>query len=317
MASGTLGLDDLIAGVDAARLENTVRRLEGPRHPLTAPGGLEAAEALIADGLSGFGLAVERQPFRFRDRTYNNVVATLPGSDPGLPWLLVGAHFDTVSNTPGADDNASGVAVLLEVARGLARSRLQRTVQLVGFNLEEPQDAVGTYRVGSARFAEYAHSQGRRYEGALVLEMVGYTDQRPDSQQVPPFVFKHVPNAGTFLVAVGDGRSRHLLRSFEHSCRLHAPDLTLVTYGARLRGWTLPLTRLSDNASFWDRGYAALMITDTAFLRNPHYHMETDTADSLDYEFMASVARATLAFVTVRSGVGKLPAERGTSESDD
>lgn len=310
-------LADLLACIDAERLERTVRRLEGPRHPLTAPRELEAAEVLIVDELSGLGLAVERQPFRFRDRTYNNVVGTLPGSDPGLSWLLVGAHFDTVSNTPGADDNASGVAVLLEVARQLARSRLRRTVQLVGFNLEEPQDAFGTYRVGSARFAERASAQQHRYEGALVLEMVGYTDQRPDSQQVPPFVFKQVPNAGTFLVAAGDGRSRGLLRSFERSCRLHAPDLTLVTYGAHFRGWTLPLTRLSDNASFWDRGYPALMITDTAFLRNPHYHMETDTADTLDYEFMASVARATLAYVIARSGVGELPSERGMLEFDD
>lgn len=310
-------LDDLLAGVDAARLERTVRRLEGPRHPQSAPQGLEAAAALIADELGKLGLAVERQPFHFRGRTHHNVVGTIPGSDPALPWLLVGAHFDTVSETPGADDNASGVAVLLEVARQLARSRLRRTVQLVGFNLEEPQDVVGTYRVGSARFAERAREEGRRYEGALVLEMVGYTDKRPDSQQVPPLVFKQVPNAGTFLVAVGDGRSRRLLRTFERTSQAHIPDLTLVTYGARFRGWTLPLTRLSDNASFWDRGYPALMITDTAFLRNPHYHMETDTADTLDYRFMANVARATLAFVAEQGDAESVRAEGGMSRFDD
>lgn len=294
--------NELAAGVDAARIERTVRRLEGPRHPRSAPGKLEEAEVLIADELSGLGLAIERQPFHFRERTYHNVVATLAGSDPELSWLLVGAHFDTVSNTPGADDNASGVAVLLEVARHLAGCRPRRTVQFVGFNLEEPQDVVGTYRVGSARFADSARAERRRYDGALVLEMVGYTDQRPDSQQVPPFVFKRVPDSGTFIVAVGDGRSRPLLRGFERSSQRHTPDLTLVTYGARLRGWTLPLTRLSDNASFWDRGYPALMITDTAFLRNPHYHMDSDSADTLDYEFMAKVARATLAFVAERAG---------------
>jgi Zn-dependent M28 family amino/carboxypeptidase len=290
-------LDALLSAVNPVRLEHTVRELEGPRHPQATPHKLEDAEALIADEFGALGLATERQPFHFRGSTFNNVVATLPGFEPELPWLLVGAHFDTVSNTPGADDNASGVAVLLEVARQLAQVSPQRTVQFVGFNLEEPQDLVGTYRVGSARFADRARREGRRYAGALVLEMVGYTDRRPDSQQVPPFVFKHVPNTGTFLVAVGDGRSRRLLRSFEHSSRLHTPELTLVTYGARFRGWTLPLTRLSDNASFWDRGYPSLMITDTAFLRNPHYHMESDAADTLDYEFMAAVARATLAYV--------------------
>ncbi|MGD8698120.1 MAG: M28 family peptidase [Gemmatimonadales bacterium] len=297
-----MSLDALLSAVDPTRLEHTVRRLEGPRHPQVTPGRLEEAEALIADAFSAAGLATQRQPFRFRGATYNNVVGTLPGSDPDLPWLLVGAHFDTVSNTPGADDNASGVAVLLEVARGLAGLNPRRTVQCVGFNLEEPQDRVGTYRVGSARFAERARQERRRYAGALVLEMVGYTDPRPDSQQVPPFVLKRVPSTGTFLVAVGDGRSRRLLQGFERSTRQHTPDLTLVTYGARLRGWTLPLTRLSDNASFWDRGYPALMITDTAFLRNPHYHMESDSADTLDYEFMAKVARATLAYVSAESG---------------
>ena len=153
--------NELAAGVDAARLERTVRQLEGPRHPRSAPRELEEAEALIADEFGGLGLAVQRQPFRFRDRTYHNIVATLPGSNSELPWLLIGAHFDTVSNTPGADDNASGVAVLLEIARQLAGCRPQRTVQLVGFNLEESQDIVGTYRVGSARFADRARAERR------------------------------------------------------------------------------------------------------------------------------------------------------------
>ena len=296
-------LDATLSAVDRTRLEHTVRRLEGPRHPQATPNKLEEAEALIADEFGAMGLETERQAFRFRSSTYNNVVGTLPGSQPDLPWLLVGAHFDTVANSPGADDNASGVAVLLEVARQLAQVKLQRNVQFVGFNLEEPQDLVGTYRVGSRRFAERARQERRRYAGALVLEMVGYTDRRPDSQQVPPFVFKQVPNAGTFLVAVGDGRSRRLLRSFERSTRLYVGDLTLVTYGSRLRGWTLPLTRLSDNASFWDRRYPSLMITDTAFLRNPHYHMETDSADTLDYEFMAKVSRAVLAFISDQAGL--------------
>jgi len=288
-------LDDFLARVDEARLERTVRELEGPRDPKTTPEALKRAEALVAESLTDAGLAVERQPFVLRGSEHNNVVATLPGTDPELPWLLVGAHFDSVSTTPGADDNASGVAVLLEVARHAARLENRRTFQFVGFNLEEPQDNVGTYRVGSARFAERARRQRQRYEGALVLEMVGYTDQSRGSQRVPRLVAKRVPDTGTFLTAVGDRRSRKLLRSFESSVERHVSDLTLVTYRTFLRGWALPLTRLSDNASFWDRRYPALMITDTAFLRNPHYHRETDTADTLDYGFMGNVARAVLA----------------------
>ncbi|NIN73269.1 MAG: M28 family peptidase [Gemmatimonadetes bacterium] len=292
----------LLSQVDGSRLERTVRELEGPRHPQASPDALARAESLVADELSTVGLAVERQPFDFRAATYRNVVGSLAGSDPDLPTLLVGAHFDTVSNTPGADDNASGVAVLLEVARHAVGLEPRRRLEFVGFNLEEPQDFVGTYRVGSSRFAREARRRKQRYVGALVLEMVGYTDRRSGSQKVPPLVFKRVPDSGTFLTAVGDGRSRRLLRSFQRSSERHVPGLTLVTYRTILRGLALPLTRLSDNASFWDRGYPSLMITDTAFLRNPHYHMPTDSADTLDYGFMGQVARAMLAAVADLAG---------------
>ena len=296
------GLEKLLLQVDAGRLESTVRRLEGPRHPRATPDALAEAEDFVADELSAAGLAVERQPFTLEGAQYNNVVGTLAGSEPHLPWLLVGAHFDTVSGSPGADDNASGVATMLEVARHAAELRPKRTIQFVGFNLEEPQDTVGTYRVGSARFARRARCEGRRYEGALVLEMVGYTDAQSGAQQVPRLVFKRIPDEGTFLVAVADRRSRRLMRAFAGAAQAHVPELPVVTYRAFLRGWALPLTRLSDNASFWDRRYPALMITDTAFLRNPHYHQLTDWADTLDYVFMTNVTRAVLATLAELAG---------------
>ncbi len=300
-----MSLAELLSRIDAGRLERTVRALEGPRHPQVAPESLARAESLVADELAAAALTVARQPFTFRRASYNNVVGTLPGSDPQLPALLVGAHFDTVSSTPGADDNASGVAVLLEVARHAARLAPRRTLEFVGFNLEEPQDLAGSYKVGSARFAAHARRRGKRYAGALILEMVGYTDAASGSQRVPPLVFKRVPDSADFLTAVGDGRSRRLLRSFARSADRHVPELTLVTYRTFLRGWALPLTRLSDNASFWDRRYPALMITDTAFLRNPHYHMASDSADTLDYEFMAKVARAVTAALADLAGTGR------------
>ncbi|UCF20828.1 MAG: M28 family peptidase [Gemmatimonadota bacterium] len=292
-----MDLAELLSQVDEHRLEDHVRRLEGPRHPQRDPAALAAAEELIADELSRASLTVERQPFSFRGVGYHNVVGTLNGAQPDLPGLLVGAHFDTVAHSPGADDNASGVAVLLEAARLAARMKVLRQVQFVGFNLEEPQDMLGTYRVGSTHFAREARRAGHRYLGALVLEMVGYTDERSGGQQVPPLVFKRVPDTGTFLAAVGDGRSRRLLRSFEDAARQHVPALEIVTYQTHLRGWTLPLTRLSDNASFWDRRYPALMISDTAFLRNPHYHQLSDLAETLDFSFMKQVTQAVVAAI--------------------
>lgn len=288
--------------VDPSRLESTVRRLQGPRHPRATPRELRRAADLIEESLQAAGLTTERRPFQFRGERYDNIVGRVQGSAPDKPSLLIGAHYDTIAGSPGADDNASGVAVMLEVARHSAGIRPARSLEFVAFNLEEPQDSFGTYRVGSKRFAEAAQAEGRRYVGALVLEMVGYTDPEPGAQQVPPLVFKRVPAEATFLAAVGDGRSKRLLRAFARASARHVPELTVITYRTWLRGWLLPLTRLSDNASFWDRRYPALMITDTAFLRNPHYHMVTDTAETLDFAFMASVARSILAAVIEIAG---------------
>lgn len=295
-----MALATLLDQADSSRLEDLVRELEGPRHPQAAPERLVAAENLIAHELDRAGLSTERRPFEFRGRSYHNVVGTLPGSDPKSPRTLVGAHFDTVRGSPGADDNASGVAVMLEVARLAAKLPLRRHLEFVGFNLEEPQDALGTYRVGSSRFAAQARRDGRRYAGALILEMVGYVDDTAGAQQVPPLVFRQVPDTGTFLAAVGDGRSRKLLHDFESAAARHVPDLAVIAYRAWLRGWLLPLTRLSDNASFWDQRYPALMVTDTAFLRNPHYHMGSDAADTLDYDFMRKVTQTVLAVIAAR-----------------
>lgn len=294
--------------VSTRRLRSLVRQIEGPRDRRSSPDHLRSTASLITAELHGSGLEVEREPFEFRGATFDNIVATRPGTDPTAPAVLVGAHYDSVADSPGADDNASGVAVLLEVARIAANLATRRTLEFVGFNLEEPQDLTGSYRVGSARFAERARREGRRYCGALILEMVGYTDPRPRSQSVPFFVFKRVPRTGTFLAAVGDGQSRSLLRRFAGAARHAAPELPIVTYRTFLRGYIMPLTRLSDNASFWDRGYPALMLTDTAFLRNPHYHRRTDRADTLDYEFMANVVRAV-------AGALEALAEAGTTSS--
>lgn len=123
--------------------------------------------------------------------------------------------------------------------------------------------------------------------------MLGYVDRRPGSQFLPGLLFwKRVPKTGTFIAATGDRRSARLLRTFANAARDAAPDLPVVTFRSPFKGWLVPHTRLSDNASFWDEGYPSLMITDTAFLRNPHYHRASDLSDTLDYDFMALVVEA-------------------------
>ena len=246
---------------------------------------------------------MERRPFEFRGRRYHNVVARKPGRDPDLPCVLVGAHFDTVPGTPGADDNASGVAVLLEAARITNSAEFRASVEFVGFNLEEPQGY--TWRVGSRHFARQARREGVEYSGCLVLEMVGYTEPTPGSQSVPPLLFwKRVPDAGTFLAATGDFQSRRLLSTFKRCAGETEPDLSVVTFRTPFRGRLVFHTRLSDNASFWDQGYPALMITDTAFLRNPNYHRRSDRASTLDWEFMRKVTNVTAAGVEHLANAG-------------
>lgn len=197
-----------------------------------------------------------------------------------------------MAGTPGADDNASGLAVLIEVARRLGDGGAPGPIEFVGFDLEEPRGT--SYAVGSDRFSREARADGREYRACLVLEMVGYTDPDPGSQSVPPLLFwKDVPERGTFLAAVGDWRSRDLVEGYRAAAADAAPDLEVVGFRSPFRGWLVPATRLSDHCRFWDRGYPALMLTDTAFLRNPHYHGPGDRPGTLDYGFMARVAAAT------------------------
>lgn len=282
-------------------LRRHVAELEGPRHPYGGPSALERAVRYAADVLRSVGYDVERRPFTFRDREFDNLVARRKGSDPDAPRVLVGAHVDTVRSSPGADDNASGVAGLLESARLLAEDDFARTLELVVFNLEEQQGL--TYRVGSRRFVEQAREEGVVYEGALILEMIGFAVDAPGTQTIPlPIRWMDLPRTGDFIAAVGDRGSRALVRTFRASAGDAAPDLPVATLTVPLRGWPVWATRRSDNASFWDAGWPALLITDTADLRNPHYHRLTDALETLDFDFMARVVDAVVE--TVRRVAG-------------
>lgn len=282
---------------DLARLERDVRRLAVVRHPDTAPEALRAAEDFVALELGAAGLRVERQLFTCSGGEFHNVVATQDGADPSLPVVVVGAHFDSAPHTPGADDNASAVAAMLEVARLLRGRRCAATVEFVGYSLEEIQRGLGS-RLGSRHHARQLRASGRRVAGALVLEMVGFTGPQ---RYIPWTVrlVKRIPKDGAFLAAVGDGRSRGLLAAFRRGADGVLP---LVDLAVPFRGWALPYSRMSDNARYWDEGLPSLMITDTAFLRNPHYHKATDTPDTLDYRFMGKVVSAVARTVAELAG---------------
>lgn len=275
------------------RLQAHVRALEGIRHPRHAPEGHRAAMEYMAGQFEAAGLRPFLHASRFRGRRLLNVAASIEGTRPEAPRVLLGAHYDTVRRSPGADDNASGLALLAEAAHLLAQGPLRATVELVAFDLEEFQGT--TYRVGSRRWVERALEDGVRYDAAFILEMVGYADPDPGSQWVPfPLRWKGIPSTGDFIAVVADARSRELLPHYRQSARRAAPALDVVTLQSPLRGWLLWNTRRSDHASFWSAAQPAVMITDTAFLRNPHYHRPTDTAETLDYAFLSRVTAATV-----------------------
>ena len=283
------------------RISRHLESLVGERHPETSPRALRKAAYYLTTQFAKSGWATSGQLVSAWGKVYRNVVATKypdwSGQGEELPPLLIGAHYDTVSGSPGADDNASGLVVLLEVASRLRARPLARPVWLVAFCLEE-QD-----RLGSQAFASRLKAERRELAGAIILECVGFARSEAGTQQVPPGVPIAVPTEGDFLAIVGNEASRSLVIQLEQEARRHAAQfkpLSLVVPG---RGEAMPHTRRSDHASFWDAGYPAVMLTDTANFRNPHYHRETDTVDTLNLEFLSNVAATVTATAVQIAGV--------------
>jgi Zn-dependent M28 family amino/carboxypeptidase len=256
----------------------------GPRTPFTGD-SLERAAAYIQSALVEAGHSVTEQTYQYRDRRVTNLIGRSAAAAGSSDFYVVGAHYDTVPTTPGADDNASAVAVMLELARCASQAQLKVPILFVAFTLEEPPAHL-TRHQGSRVFVRQCRSSSDGVLGALILEMVGYTSPR----QHYPFVARWpgYPVQGDFIGIIGNWRSRRfghaVLRGFRDNRNLPVESLFLP-----FDGWILPSTRLSDHASFWDAGWPALMVTDTAFFRNPHYHRPSDTIGTLDFAFMAEL----------------------------
>jgi Zn-dependent M28 family amino/carboxypeptidase len=289
-----------------ARLRQHVDRLAGligPRH-IGAPKALEAAATLVERELSVAGYTVERQWYLAQGHSVANLIAEIPGTSRADQIVVLGAHYDTVATTPGADDNASAVAVLIEVARLLRNCQPKRTIRFVSFACEEPPHYF-THEMGSQVYARQCRTRRERIIGMLCLEMVGYFLSDKDSQRVPDAIprFLHLafPRRGNFLAAVGNMPSWRLCwkfrRGFKRATRFPLFSICLPEI--------IHDIRRSDNSSFWDQGYPALMLTDTSYLRNPHYHLASDAPETLDYESMASVA------IGVAGAVSSLARTRG------
>ncbi len=261
---------------------------------------LEAARGYVTRYLQQYGWRVERSEFdtlndrgdlRYGDTLKGiNLVAMRTGADLTKPRLCVGAHLDSRPETPGADDNASGVAAMLELARILGQQWPQDAaieLELVAFDLEE------NGMLGGVEHARRYRASRTPLLGMISLEMLGYCDHRPKSQNLPRVLVGKYPETGNFIAIIGNQNSTDLIEGF-HAGAAQVAALPLETLQVPENGTLLQATRLSDHSPFWDAGFPAVMITDTSFLRNPHYHQSTDTIETLDFDFLHLVTEGTV-----------------------
>lgn len=280
--------------VDRRRLHEHIARICAEPRPAGSL-ALTAARDYVAGELAASGWDCQPQEFAALDEyghqlTGINLVAR--HSEHGLtgrPRFIVGAHLDSRPDSPGADDNGSAVATLLEIARLLPTdwpAAPQLDLELVVFDLEENGMLGGAFHAAAARAA------GVDLRGMVSLEMLGYCDHARGSQSLPRQLVGLYPDTGNFIAVIGNQNSETLIARFRDGMQ-QVPELPVETLCVPQNGELLQATRLSDHSPFWDEGFAALMITDTSFLRNPHYHLPSDTIETLDFDFLHRVAEGS------------------------
>lgn len=289
----------VVAG-DGPRSTLTIQPKELEKHVLMLVGGfglrdhehpknLDKIAAWLADELRDAGGRVELQPYKVGAVEYRNVIARFgppPGDGPqAKPRIIIGAHYDTCGPQPGADDNASGIAALLALAREFGRQPPPAPIELVAYTLEEPPH-FRTQHMGSAVHADALARSGAPVRAMIALEMLGYFTDAPRSQQFPSSLLKLLyPTTGNYITLVGKLGQGSLVRHFKKAMRRATP-LPVESISAPA---FIPGIDFSDHLNYWKHGWPAIMVTDTAFYRNQRYHTPDDTPDTLDYQRMAQV----------------------------
>jgi len=265
------------------------------------PSALLGAADFLESQLLSLGLNVESMPYSDGTLGVRNLIVHHPGTLAGSPHIVVGAHYDTVLGTPGADDNASGVAGVVELARRFVDRLTRHALSFALFPHEEPPYFLSS-AMGSRQYASALARRDVPVRMMLSLEMIGYA--RAEMSQHYPFPLMRAlggyPRHGDFVGIVGNLRSRRTVRSLRRAMQAASP----IRVASLCAPGFLPPLFLSDHSSFWKFGFPAAMVTDTAFLRNPHYHMPTDTIDTLNFDFLGHVVDA------VEAGILSLDAEK-------
>lgn len=255
----------------------------GDRH-VHAPGNLAAAAAYIERALAPLPVVRQEYDVATAGARAANLIVEVRGTSRPDEIVVIGAHYDTVDGTPGADDNASGVAGLIALARRFGTATPERTIRFVAFANEEPPH-FQTREMGSWIHAKRAHERGERIVAMVSIEMIGYFDTRRGSQQYPRVLAPFYPDRGDFVAVVGNLRSRGLVRRAARAFRRAG---TIPVESAAVPE-LIPHIGWSDQWSFWQFDWPAIMVTDTALFRNPHYHMRTDLPETLDHDRMVRV----------------------------
>jgi hypothetical protein len=285
-----------------ARLRAHVRAIAATEHNTANPAALERAAQHIETTLAAEGYQIRRQQYRAGGQLVRNIavsLSNLPAHARPERIFIVGAHYDSAPGAPGANDNGSGTAAVLELARLLKTMQPGHgtEIQFVFFVNEEPPWFNGD-QMGSRRHAQALRRQGQHVEAALILETIGWYSQARNSQRLPPELAGRYPDTGNFIAFVGTLASSALVRqalaAFRANSDFPAEGLAAPAY---IEGVTL-----SDHSSYNRYGYPALMITDTAFLRYPYYHTAGDTEDKLDYASLARVVTGLTRTIAALAG---------------
>ena len=290
-AGGTQVADSAQQGL-AIRLEAHVQMLAGRigERNMWHPERLEQAARYIEAQFMAAGWAIEGQVYTLQKHRVRNVVAEIEGQERPEEIVVIGAHYDSVVGSPGANDNATGVAALLELARLLSGERPKRTLRLVAFVNEEPP-FFKTSAMGSRVYARQAKERGDKIVAMVSLETIGYYSEEEDSQMFPfPLLSFFYPTRGNFIAFVANFGSRALL---QQSLKAFRTSSSFPAEGLVAPKW-LTGVDWSDHWSFWRSGYPAIMITDTALFRYRHYHSPEDTPEQVNYEALARVTAGLL-----------------------
>jgi hypothetical protein len=305
-------IQDIVDQVDSVLLRNDLEYVASEiRHYSANPTHLEDVKDTIEQRFSDAGLEIYRQDFDRAGYVGQNIIGKKVGLGSEAATFYVDAHFDTVSDAPGADDNGSGVVGFLEALRVLAPYNFEKTIKFIGFDFEESVGVAGTY--GSLMYTQSQIPDWEIIEGVANYEMIGYFSNEANTQQIPTGFNLLFPNQyaaviadssrGNFLINAGDPESGGFRVAFDTLSAMYVPDLKIISIGLPNNGLIAPDFRRSDHANFWDIDAPALLLTDGANFRNLDYHTPNDTVGALNFTFMSNIVKGTVATIATLAGL--------------